>query len=150
MNQKEWVFPRLRIVRLLSAVASAILVLSASAQVRTIETQVATLRLSEGTCDLIGLRWKNPATEIIGEPRLGENFRVLIPQDNYQANYFNSKDQKVSRIEAAPDGVLCSYDSLRNDRETLPVKVRYRIQAVDGQIHFSIEVDNPTIASSPR
>ena len=31
-----------------------------------------------------------------------------------------------------------------NDRETVPVKVRYRIQAVDGQIHFSIEVDNPT------
>lgn len=144
MNQKEWVFPRLRIVRLLSVVASTILVLSASAQVRTIDTQVATLRLSEGTCDLIGLRWKNPGTEIIGEPRLGENFRILIPADNYQANYFNSKDQKVSRIEAAPDGVLCSYDSLRNDRETLPVKVRYRIQAVDGQIHFSIEVDNPT------
>lgn len=144
MNRKESAFPRLRIVRLLVAATGAVLALSASAQVRTVDTPVATLRLSETTGDLIGLRWKSPSLEIIGEPRLGENFRVLIPQDNYQANYFNSKDQKVSHIEETPDGVLCSYDSLRNNRETLPVKVRYRIQAVDGQIHFSIVVDNPT------
>lgn len=144
MNHKEWAFPRLRTVRLLLAAAGAVLALSASAQVRTIETPVATLRLSEETGDLIGLRWKSPGMEIIGERRLGENFRILLPQDNYQANYFNSRDQKVSRIEDAPDGVLCSYESLRNERETIPVKVRYRIQAVDGQIHFSIEVDNPT------
>jgi hypothetical protein len=144
MNHKEWAFPRLRLVRLLLAAAGAVLALSASAQVRTVETPVATLRLSEATGDLIGLLWKSPGMEIIGEPRLGENFRILLPQDNYQANYFNSQDQKVSRIEVVPDGVLCSYDSLRNDRETIAVKVRYRIQAVDGQIHFSIEVDNPT------
>ena len=144
MNHKEWAFPRLRTVRLLLTAAGTVLALSASAQVRTVETPVATFRLSEATGDLIGLRWKSPDLEIIGEPRLGENFRILIPQDNYQANYFNSRDQKVSRIEATPDGVLCSYDSLRNVRETIPVKVRYRIQAVDGQIHFSIEVDNPT------
>ena len=130
-------------VRLLAA-AGAVLALSASAQVRTVETPVATLRLSEETGDLIGLRWKSPGMEIIGESRLGENFRILLPQDNYQANYFNSRDQKVSHIEVAPDGVVCSYDSLRNDRETIPIKVRYRIQAVDGQIHFSIDVDNPT------
>ena len=113
-------------------------------QIRTIDTPIATLRLSNRTCDLIGLRWKDPSLEVIGEPRLGENFRILIPQAGYEANYFNSRDQKVSRIEDKPDGVLCSYDLLRNDRETLPVKVRYRIEAADGQIHFSIAVDNPT------
>ena len=144
MNYKEWAFPRLRIVPLLLAATGAVLALSASAQVHTVETSVATLRLSEATGDLIGLRWKSPSLAIIGEPRLGENFRILIPQEHYQANYFNSKDQKVSRIEAEPDGVVCSYDLLKNSRETLPVKVRYRIQAADGQIHFSIEVDNPT------
>src|ERR1035437_10784214 len=124
MKHKEWAFPRLLLVRLLLAAAGAVLALSASAQVRTVETPVATLRLSEATGDLIGLLWKSPGMEIIGEPRLGENFRILLPQDNYQANYFNSQDQKVSRIEVVPDGVLCSYDWLRNDRETLAVEVR--------------------------
>ncbi len=128
----------------LAAVVVSFFALSASAQIRTIETPVATLRLSEENCDLIGLHWKSPELEVIGEARLGENFRILIPQKDYEANYFNSRDQKVNEIDAIPGGVLCTYDALRNDRETLPVKVRYRIEAVDGQLHFSIAVDNPT------
>jgi hypothetical protein len=118
--------------------------LSRSAEVRSIDTPVATLRISETTGDLVGLAWRSPALEVIGEPRLGENFRILVPQEHYQANYFNSRDQKVSRIEAAPDGVLCTYDSLSNDRETLPVTVRYRIHVAGQQLQFSIEVQNPT------
>lgn len=130
-----------QVVALLAGIASTPFL---SSQTRTIDTRIATLSLSERSCDLTGLRWKAPSLEVIGEPRLGENFRILIPQEGYEANYFNSRDQRVSRVDATPDGVVCTYDSLRNTRETLPVRVRYRIQAVDGQIHFSIEVDNPT------
>ena len=79
--------------------------LSRSQEVRSVDTSLATLRISEATGDLVGVAWKSPALEVIGEPRLGENFRILIPQEHYQANYFNSRDQKVSRIEVAPDGV---------------------------------------------
>ena len=119
------------------------------ARIRTIDTPVATLRLSEENGDLVGLRWKSPELEVIAEPRLGENFRILLPQKGYEANYFNSRDQRVSRIEEIPGGVLCTYDSLHNERETLPVKVRYRIEAVEDpgagrQLHFSITVENPT------
>ena len=128
----------------LAAVAISACALSASAQIRTIDTAVATLRLSEENCDLIGLRWKSPELEVIGEARLGENFRILIPQKNYEANYFNSRDQKVNQIDAIPRGVQCTYDALHNERETLPVKVSYRIEAADGQLHFSIAVSNPT------
>jgi hypothetical protein len=117
---------------------------AAWAQVRTVELPAATLRLSEQTGDLVGLHWKNPDLELIAEPRLGENFRILVPQDGYQGNYFLSHEQKVSKIETAPDGVVCTYDSLHNDRETLPIKVRYRIQLAGEQVLFSIEVDNPT------
>lgn len=115
-----------------------------AAQVRTTDTRIAVLRLSERTGDLIGLDWKNPELQIIREPRLGENFRILIPESNYQANYFNSRDQRVSQIKAVPGGVICIYNALHNDRETLPVRVLYRIQAIGEQIQFSIEVDNPT------
>jgi hypothetical protein len=114
------------------------------AQTRTVDTPLAVLRLSEDSGDLIGVRWKNPDLEVIGEPRLGENFRIVLPQEGYEGNYFNSRDQKVSKIEVTPDGVLCTYDSLKNARETVPLAVRYRIQIAGQQIHFSIEVDNPT------
>lgn len=123
---------------------------TASIPSRTIETSLATLRLSERSGDLIGITWKNPQLELIHEPRLGENFRILLPRPGYEAACFNSRYQQVSRIDPLPDGVLCVYDSLTrtaspgNDAETLPVQVRYSIRAVNGQLLFSIQVDNPT------
>ena len=125
---------------LLSCAVSACL----PAQTRTVDTPLAVLRLSDNCGDLIGVRWKNPDLEVIGEPRLGENFRIVLPQEGYEGNYFNSRDQKVSKIAVTPDGVLCTYDSLKNERETVPLAIRYRIQVAAEQIHFSIEVDNPT------
>jgi hypothetical protein len=118
--------------------------LQVSAQTRSIETPDVTLRLSEATGDLVGLHWKDPNLEVIGDPRLGENFRLLVPRVGYEAAYFNSRDQQVSRIQATPDGVVCTYDSLHNDQETIPVQVRYRIRVASKQVLFSVEVDNPT------
>lgn len=114
------------------------------AQVRIVDTPLGTLRLSEKSGDLVGVHWKNPDLEVIAEPRLGENFRIVLPQVGYEGNYFNSRDQKVSRIEEFPDGVLCTYNSLTNDRETVSLTVRYRIRVTGQQLQFSIQVDNPT------
>ena len=112
--------------------------------VRIIDTPAVTLRLSRLSGDLVGLRWKDPSLELISEPRLGENFRILIPRPGYEADYFYSRDQKVSRIELEPDGVVCVYNSLRNSGEAVPVQVRYRIRVEGGRVLFSIQVDNPT------
>jgi len=112
--------------------------------VRTVETPNAILRLDARSGDLVGLDWKMPALQIIAESRLGENFRLLLPRAGYEAAYFNSREQKVSRIETKADGVVCYYDSLRRDGEQVPVKVLYEIRAVGPQIQFSIQVDNPT------
>lgn len=100
---------RLRILRFLIGflplVAAALgIPLLASAQNRSIETPNVTLQLSEGTGDLVGLHWKDPNLEVIGDPRLGENFRLLVPQVGYEAAYFNSRDQHVSRIQASRMG----------------------------------------------
>jgi hypothetical protein len=72
---------------------------------------------------------------------------LLVPKVGCEAAYFNSRDQKVSHIEATSDGVLCTYESLRregsgeHDPETIPIRVRYRIRVVDRQVLFSIEVN---------
>ena len=112
--------------------------------VRIVDTPNAILRLNAETCDMVGLEWKTPELPIIAESRLGEDFRLLLPKPGYEAAYFNSREQKVSRIETTPDGVICTYDSLRREGEQVPVKVRYEIRTVDSQIQFSIQVDNPT------
>ena len=117
---------------------------AAAPQVRVIETSVCTIRLAEQTGDLEGLDWKNPHVEIIREPRLGENFRLLLPRPGAEASSFISREQKDVRIIETTDGVTCVYEKLRNARETLDIGVRYHIGVVEGRIEFSIEVDNPT------
>lgn len=112
--------------------------------VRTVKTPAVAIRLDGRTCDVVGLKFKSPELEVIGEPRLGENFRILVPQEHYQGNYFYSREQHVSHIETTNDGAVCTYDELKNSRETLPIGVTYRIQVVGEQVQFSIEVRNPT------
>lgn len=78
-----------------------------------VETPICRLRLDRRNGSLIGLTWKNPSLEVIAEPRLGENFRLLLPRPGYEANYFVSSEQQVSRIEKTSEGVTCVYESLR-------------------------------------
>ena len=112
--------------------------------VKSVAMSICTLRLNSTNGDLIGIRWKNPEVEIIQEPRLGENFRILLPPPEYEANYFNSREQKVTEIRESPTEVTCVYDSLENPREKVPVRVLYRIHQVGGRLEFTIEVDNRT------
>src|SRR6516164_10920662 len=58
-----------------------------------VETPVCRLRLDRRNGNLVGLAWKDPSIEIIQEPRLGENFRLLFPRPDYEANYFVSREQ---------------------------------------------------------
>lgn len=118
--------------------------LGQAARVKVIETPSCTLRLDGRTGDLVGLAWKEPRVEVIREGRLGENFRLLLPRPGYEADYFLSREQNVSRIQETGDGVTCHYDFLRNDRGTVDVKVRYRIRVLEGRLELSIDVDNPT------
>src|SRR5208337_606751 len=109
-----------------------------------VETPICRLRLDRRNGNLVGLTWKNPSLEVIQEPRLGENFRLLLPRPGYEANYFVSSEQRVSRIEKTAEGATCVYETLRDARETLSVKVRYHIRAAGEKLEFAIGVDNPT------
>ena len=145
LNNPDHPRPCLRIVSfLLCLTGIAITAAICNAEVREINTTNATLRVDETTGDLVGVAWKQPALNIIAEGRLGENFRLLLPKPGYQAAYFYSRDQKVSRIEVRGDEITCIYTSLHNSQEDLPVQVRYHIQSIGAQLQFSIEVNNPT------
>lgn len=149
MRSPRQLFPALSVALSISGAAFTVVPSisaqsSAQARVRVIDTPPAAIQVSEQTCDVTAIRWKDPNLDLIREPRLGENFRILLPQKGYEAVYFYSRDQKVSTITPSPDGVLCTYDSLRNSQETVPVRVQYRIQSAGSQLQFSIQVDNPT------
>src|SRR5271157_2402045 len=119
-------------------------VVAADTELKEFETPLCTLRLDSMTGNLCGITWKAPKLEIIQEPRLGENFRLRFPRPGYEANYFLSSQQTVSRIEERLDGVTCHYDSLRNAREEINVKAAYHLRAVEGRLEFSLEIENAT------
>ncbi|HET9826103.1 MAG TPA: DUF6259 domain-containing protein [Chitinophagaceae bacterium] len=114
-----------------------------SQEIMEVSTDVCDLRLNKTNGNVVGLHWKNPDEEIIKETRLGENFRILLPLPNYEANYFISTDQQV-RFEKISNGIICHYDKLVNARQTLNVKVDYKVESKNGQLLFSIIVNNPT------
>src|SRR5678815_738568 len=112
-------------------------------QTMEVTTDVCVLQLDKTNGNLVGLHWKNPDEEIIKESRLGENFRILLPLPNYEANYFYSTNQKTS-FEKIENGIICHYNKLVNERQTLSVKVDYKIESKNGQLLFSITVNNTT------
>jgi hypothetical protein len=57
-----------------------------------IETPLCQLRLDARNANLVGATWKSPRLEIIQEPRLGENSRLLLPKAGYEAAYFNRRE----------------------------------------------------------
>jgi hypothetical protein len=112
-------------------------------ELSVIETRLCTLRPNRSSGNLVGIAWKDPRLEIIREPRLGENFRILLPLTDYESNHFLSSNQTVE-IEQIADGVVCHYNSLRNSREAVQASVHYQIQALEDHVGFSILIENPT------
>jgi hypothetical protein len=115
-----------------------------AAGVQRIETTSAILSFKAGSGDLVGLQWKHPKLELIAEPKLGENFRILLPKPDYEANYFDSRDQVLRKLERSADDVVLHYGPLKNVREQVDVRVDYEIRDTGTQLQFSIRVDNAT------
>lgn len=114
-----------------------------ASDLQTFETDHYKLTVDHA-CNVVGLDWKTPALRVIQEPRLGESFRVVLPEPGFEANIFKGSEQNAVRIENSSNGITCYFDQLTNARETLPVSVQYHIEPVAERLEFSIDVHNPT------
>jgi hypothetical protein len=114
-----------------------------ASDLQTFETEHYRLSVDRA-CNVVGLDWKTPALRVIQEPRLGESFRVVLPEPGHEGNIFKGSDQKAVRIERDANGVTCYFDQLTNERETVPMTVQYHISPVAERVEFSIDVHNPT------
>jgi hypothetical protein len=92
-----------------------------------VKTEVCILRLDRTNGNLVGLHWINPDEEIIKESLLGENFRILFPLPEYDANYFLGTNQKI-RIEKPHNGIFCHYNKMTIKRVTIRLKVDQKIE----------------------
>src|SRR5580765_6208240 len=71
---------------------------------------------------------KTSGIELISEPRLADNFRMLIPLPDLEGNYIVGKGQIVSELERKPDSLLLRWTSpLTNARGKFDVRVAMKI-----------------------
>src|SRR5262245_27716421 len=81
---------------------------------------------------------KRTQTELITEQRLADNFRLLVPVQECQANYLNGRTQILSSCEVTTQGAVLRWDGplINNHGDAFPIAVRMAIELVGEGIHF--------------
>ncbi|MCJ8331409.1 MAG: hypothetical protein HRT89_19315 [Lentisphaeria bacterium] len=82
--------------------------------------------------------------ELITEPRLAENFRLLLPLPDLEGNYICGKDQNLSSHSEEGNTLTLNWDGpLQSERgEAFNVSVSMRISFVGTGIEINTTVDN--------
>lgn len=83
--------------------------------------------------------------ELLVEPRLADNFRLLLPLPDQQANYILGKEQRLTGVEEKAGGVVLHWDGpLANPQGAFDLDVTMRIEFAEEAIQFRLEVHNRT------
>ena len=83
--------------------------------------------------------------ELITEPRLADNFRLLLPLPAVECNYILGQEQSLSSYETMADSVKLVWQGpLRNARGAFDLDVSLWVELIDESIQFRCEVRNGT------
>jgi hypothetical protein len=89
--------------------------------------------------------------ELIVEPRLADNFRLLLPLPGAkpvfatESNYIFGKEQRLTSVEQTANGMTLRWNGpLTNQRGDFDLDVVMRIELVGNQVQFRINVHNRT------
>ena len=94
---------------------------------------------------ILGLRDKRGRIDLITEPRLADNFRLLIPLPDLEANYILGREQQLTSHEKGPDSLDLTWQGpLKNLQGNFDVSVSMKIRLTGLSIEFSISVTNRT------
>lgn len=94
---------------------------------------------------ITGIRDRAGDFEILAEPRLADNFRLLIPLPRVHSNYIHGPEQKLTAIKKHAGGLRLYWKGpLRNAHGQFDVDVALRIEFVGAAIHFRCKVVNRT------
>jgi len=88
---------------------------------------------------------KEAGLELIAEPRLAENFRLLVPVPQLEANYVLSGRQSPPAVERTPDGVVLRWRGpLSAEHGPLDLDVTVHVELADRTVRSRIVVENRT------
>lgn len=94
---------------------------------------------------ILRIRDKAGRIELLTEPRLADNFRLLLPLPGLRSNYILGSEQRLSAAEVGDDKMELRWNGpLRNPRGHFPLDVTMRIEFVGEAIHIGCRARNRT------
>ena len=82
--------------------------------------------------------------DLITEPRLADNFRLLIPLPDLEGNYVLGKDQKLTSLDQETTGslTLTWKGPLVNTKGSYDLDVAMRLALVGEALHVTLRIEN--------
>jgi len=110
-----------------------------------LENSAYAIALDSASGIIVSLWDKKSGVNLITEPRLADNFRLLIPLRDLEANYILGREQRLTRYEKGPDRLTLTWQGpLTNPRGRFDVAVTMTILLTAMAVEFSLEVHNQT------
>ena len=110
-----------------------------------IENKYYAIEIARESGRLLQLRDKVGGFDLIREPRLAENFRLLLPLPDMAANYILGSEQKLSFFGRKKNAFELRWASpLHNERGQFALAVTLWIELIGEAVHFRCRVRNGT------
>lgn len=104
------------------------------------------LEIDEEHGRLTRLRHRRLEIDLIREPALCENFRLLVPLPDWRGHYIHGRDQRLTRAEVGADGsaMTLQWSQLESRRGTFDIGVTMSVRLTDDDVEFRLRIENRT------
>lgn len=110
-----------------------------------LENDAIRVALDDRTGAVVSLLNKATGTELIAEPRLAENFRVLLPIPDLQCNYIRGTEQPLAAARQSGSGFELRWDGpLVNEHGRFDLDVTLWVELAGPAVQFRCQVRNRT------
>src|SRR6266700_76894 len=105
----------------------------------TVESAICRVDIDAHTGLILQVYDKQSGVNLITEPRLADNFRLLLPLPELEANYILGREQDVTSIGKSDEGLTLTWKApLKNRQGSFDLDVTLRIKCVDQSVQFQL------------
>ena len=110
---------------------------------KAIENHLYRIEIDPGNGMIVQIFDKVGGFALIGEPRLADSYRLLVPVPDCHANYLLGIEQGLTSMDVMPDGVKLHWDGpFRNNHGTFDLAVTMWVEFAGEAIQFRLKVWN--------
>ncbi len=123
-------------------IAAAVCGRSARGEALLLDNDIYRISVDSASGAITSLFVKPMNSELIGEPRLADNFRICLPLPDYQCNYIDGMKQTPVSVQKSGTVLTASFAGMKSDKGQFPVELLYSV-ALDGdQVRFRAKLTN--------